>query len=397
MESNSSEEQSVSTEESIDDGNWSLDDSLIPRAVKSELPFPATKKCENYTDSILAWVQSQVHSYDISITGTQSFALGIPFLALVHKLDPSALNYEKFDKSNPIKTLNTVFEIAESALGIPNLLDPKEVAENRDPRALLLYLSLFQFKYRELEKSISFPVQQNVNKLHNLVTECVDAVSQMNEKFNRDCAVLTSFEGDSKNVHDERVYFGNRAKLMEGMIEEAIAMVDSLDQRNDLLAEENLLLQEQVNILNTTLDQEKTQRQRFEDLLKVETTIKAIGSELDEEGYDVEYYIKKFSDPKSLEQSGRKASADPSTETKNEPQKSEKIDGKVEPKPEPKHETKTEKHETKTEKIDGKVEPKPEPKHETKTEKHETKTEAKLEAKAETKTEAKIGEDSIVI
>jgi len=125
----------------------------------------------------------------------------------------------------------------------------------------------------------------------------MNSLSLLKDQFSQDCVVLDSIEGDTKKLEDERTYLINRSKLMDAMVDEAIGMVDSLDQKNDLLAAENQLLQEQINFLTSTIDEEKGRRIRAEDMLKIETTIKALGGELDGEGHDIEYYIKKFSEP----------------------------------------------------------------------------------------------------
>lgn len=68
------------------------------------------------------------------------------FLAMVHRFNPetSAVDLSKHAKDTPEHNLQVAFELAEKELGIPKLLDLKEVMEGRvDERSLVLYTSLF--------------------------------------------------------------------------------------------------------------------------------------------------------------------------------------------------------------------------------------------------------------
>ena len=48
------------------------------------------------------------------------------FLVLMRPLfRPDLIEFDKMTKADPIKNLNTAFEVAESELGIPQLLDPE--------------------------------------------------------------------------------------------------------------------------------------------------------------------------------------------------------------------------------------------------------------------------------
>lgn len=68
------------------------------------------------------------------------------FLAMVHRFNPesSQVEFDKHGKDTPEHNLQVAFELAEKELGIPKLLDLKEVMEGRvDERSLVLYTSLF--------------------------------------------------------------------------------------------------------------------------------------------------------------------------------------------------------------------------------------------------------------
>lgn len=97
-----------------------------------------------WTKDLLAWLNERIEEYKIVADGLPSLGSGEALLALLHKTEPSAIDYASFDKRVPEKTLAAVFSVAEETLGIPALLEPREVVANSDPRSLLLYLACFK-------------------------------------------------------------------------------------------------------------------------------------------------------------------------------------------------------------------------------------------------------------
>jgi cortexillin 1/2 len=73
------------------------------------------------------------------------------FLALVHRFNPDKTKVE-FNSHSPAdleRNLSVAFELAEQELGIPKLLDVKEVMTGHvDERSLVLYTSLFFHAYK---------------------------------------------------------------------------------------------------------------------------------------------------------------------------------------------------------------------------------------------------------
>lgn len=88
------------------------------------------------------------------------------FLALVHRFNPekTKVDYNAHTKDNPEHNLSVAFELAEQELGIPKLLDTKEVFEGKvDERSLVLYTSLFFHAFKAAEVSWRFIVLVNSN------------------------------------------------------------------------------------------------------------------------------------------------------------------------------------------------------------------------------------------
>lgn len=85
------------------------------------------EKMRTQRSELLAWVREQVKPYGIEVSGLESLADGVVFLALLNNYDPSILDFETFDKSDRHRTLEAALSIAEEELGIPNLLDVDSV------------------------------------------------------------------------------------------------------------------------------------------------------------------------------------------------------------------------------------------------------------------------------
>lgn len=129
-------------------------------------------------------------------------------------------------------------------MGIPSLLQPYEFLQNTDPRAVLMYISMFKMK---VEADPLRTTQNQVQQLSKLLLECADGVTSATDQFSHDCTKLRSMLS-SVDVGEKEKYFEKRVTLMENMIREALDMVEDLDERNNLLAKENKLLTEQLTV-----------------------------------------------------------------------------------------------------------------------------------------------------
>jgi len=100
------------------------------------------------------------------------------FLALVHRFNPekTKVDFNSHTRDNPEHNLSVAFELAEQELGIPKLLDAKEVFEGRvDERSLVLYTSLFFHAFKaaavaqelQLEKESTAQTLDEERRQHN--------------------------------------------------------------------------------------------------------------------------------------------------------------------------------------------------------------------------------------
>jgi len=96
--------------------------------------------------ALLQWVKNQTAGYrGVDIKGFKdSWHDGLALSALVHKFDPSLLDYDSIDPNNKEQNLLNAFAVAEKSMGIPQLLEAQDLMNcNPDERSVIFYISLF--------------------------------------------------------------------------------------------------------------------------------------------------------------------------------------------------------------------------------------------------------------
>ncbi|XP_031561014.1 alpha-actinin-1-like [Actinia tenebrosa] len=98
-------------------------------------------------DGLLLWCQRKTAPYkNVKVTNFHtSFKDGLAFCALIHRHRPDLIEYEKLRKDDPMTNLNTAFDVAETHLDIPKMLDPEDMIDNERPdeRAVMTYVSSY--------------------------------------------------------------------------------------------------------------------------------------------------------------------------------------------------------------------------------------------------------------
>jgi len=212
---------------------------------------------------LLDWIREMTAGYEgVNIVNfKESFNDGLAFSALIHKFDPSLLDYSAVDKSGAHKgeNLTKAFHIAESQLAIPSLLDVQDLVDgNPDERSVILYASLFFHAYLSTldkrEKEIQ--KQEITDKLTQLQSR-LDALTAENEEIKR----------RGKSQADRIVELEQIVQQKDDLIKQLQDRIKALEDEIEFLrqkalrdAEAMALLEDKVNILTELLDHEHEEK-----------------------------------------------------------------------------------------------------------------------------------------
>lgn len=102
---------------------------------------------DSTTEGLLSWVKEITKDYKgVNIRDFKnSFSDGNAFLAMVHAFDNKLFKYdEQIEEHSTQENIEAAFNMAEKNLGIPQLLDPRELMDGTiDERSVVLYVSLY--------------------------------------------------------------------------------------------------------------------------------------------------------------------------------------------------------------------------------------------------------------
>ena len=100
-----------------------------------------------------AWCKQVTSGYaQVSIIDwTESWRSGLAFCAIIARFRPDLIPYHTLDPAQPFTNNSLAFNIAEDDLGIPALLDPKDMVERRqlDNLSIITYITQLYHKFSD--------------------------------------------------------------------------------------------------------------------------------------------------------------------------------------------------------------------------------------------------------
>ena len=138
---------------SVSSGNCSSDDIRAYVAVLRE--HSSSRGIPTTTDQIsdralLQWVQRQTQGYGgmkINDFDCKTFSNGLAFAALIHSMNPSAIDFSSLDSNESSQNLELIFSIMEQVFGIPRTITSTHLLQNNVSRAdLISYIRNMYYK-----------------------------------------------------------------------------------------------------------------------------------------------------------------------------------------------------------------------------------------------------------
>jgi nesprin-1 len=140
---------------------------MTPDSISMELPT----KQEGPKKSLLSWVSKAIPSnlgIEVKDFGP-SWRDGYAFMGLINAIDENLIDIENYRNASNKSRLHTSFNVAETNLGIPKLIEPDDLdIPKPDEKSVMTYVAQFLHKYPE-PKSMKAGGSDNLQTIQNII------------------------------------------------------------------------------------------------------------------------------------------------------------------------------------------------------------------------------------
>jgi hypothetical protein len=131
--------------EEIVDGNPKMTLGLIWTLILRFVIVGLSEEGLSAKQGLLLWCQKKTEPYkNVKIDNfTTSWQDGLGLCALIHRHRPDLIDYESLTRDNALSNLNLAFDVAETNLGVPKILDAADIVDTAKPdeRSIMTYIA----------------------------------------------------------------------------------------------------------------------------------------------------------------------------------------------------------------------------------------------------------------
>ncbi|XP_028414557.1 dystrophin-like isoform X10 [Dendronephthya gigantea] len=123
---------------------WSIISHYQLRDVLREVVGDYVHDMSKVEKTLLAWCKQSTKGYEgVNVTNlTSSWKSGLAFNALIHRHRPDLFDYKHLLRNSSRANLEHAFNVANTHLGVPMLLDPEDVDRDQpDKKSIMMYLT----------------------------------------------------------------------------------------------------------------------------------------------------------------------------------------------------------------------------------------------------------------